>query len=1029
MKLAKFSIKRPVTITMMILIVVVFGVIAFFKIPVDFLPEMEFPLAMVMTTYEGAAPKETENLVTKWIEEAVNSVDNIKKVRSFSQEGISAVMVEFNWGTNIDFATQDMREKIDMVSTYLPEDVNDPIVMKFDPANIPIIWLGISSKEMTGKDLRDYADDVLIDQFERVKGVAAAYVYGGEKREILVSVDREKLEAYGISIDLITQRLWRDNKNLPGGRIKTLHKHYLVRSVGEFTNIEEIKELPLSNIDGKIVKLKDVADVLDTVKEKNDIARLNGKPSVSIAVIRQSGTNTLAVSDRVHEAIEKMRKEFPKDVTLSISFDQGLYVRRSSEYLSGNLKAGAILAMVIVFLFLKNVRSTLIIGLSIPVSVIATFILIYFKGMTLNAMSMGGLALGVGMLVDNSIVVLENIYRHFTLGEERNSAADIGATEVGMPIFASTVTTVAVFLPIAFTTGLAGKIFKELAWTVSFSLFASLFVALSIVPMLCAKVLSLKKREKRIEERLVRTKGVYHNMIDFALKKRGLVLLTAFVFFAGSIYLTTKIGKEFMESSDANEIVINIELPKGTSLVETNRVMSIFENAALELPETEHVFLLMGFDDEEANVDAAGEEQGSHTGFMVISLKKESEREKNADEIIDILRGKANIPGLKMKFQDTMSAILAMGPPVQIRMFGADLEILSGISEKVYAAIEDIEGLTDLNATTLAGKPELQIIYDRDKLADFNLDVEGVSESVKTSMRGSIASQYRESGKEYDIRVRLKEEFRKDINGLNSLVLTSPDGRQVKLNEVAKINSVLGPSKIDRENQTRYVSITGDTSGRDLGSITKEISERIQGILLPEGYYIDFGGEAKEMAEAFESLMYALILAIVIVYMVMAAEFESLIDPLVIMFTLPLALTGAIVALFVTGHALSIVSFIGIIMLVGIVVNNAIVLVDYINLLRREGIEKNEAIKRAGVTRLRPILITALTTMFGLMPIALGIGEGAETRAPMAIAVIGGLLTSTLLTLVVIPVTYSLLESLGAAVQRGVIRILHGEEG
>jgi HAE1 family hydrophobic/amphiphilic exporter-1 len=1028
MKLSKFSIRRPVSISMMILIVVVFGAISFFRIPVDFLPEMEFPVAFVMTTYAGAAPEETENLVTKWIEESVNTVDNIKKVSSFSQEGMSAVVVEFNWGTNMDFATQDMREKIDMASMYLPDDVDKPIVMKFDPSNIPVIWMGVSSNQMSSLELRKYADDVLKDQFERVKGVAAAYLYGGDKREILIDVDMNKLEAYGISLDLIKNNLRMGNKNLPAGKISTLHKRYLVRSVGEFDDIDEIKEMPLINFNGNVVKLKDVADVLDTVKERNDIARLNGKQSVSMAIIKQTGTNTLAVSGRINKVIEEMKKALPMDLALEVSFDQGLYVRRSSEYLSGNLKAGGILAMVIVFLFLKNVRSTLIIGLSIPISVIATFILIYFKGMTLNAMSMGGLALGVGMLVDNSVVVLENIYRHFALGEERHNAADIGATEVGMPIFASTVTTVAVFLPIAFTTGIAGKIFKELAWTVSFSLFMSLFAALTVVPMLCSKILRLKEKEKRTEERLRRTKGVYYHLIGYSLNHRYKIILIAFLIFAGTVFLTTQIGKEFIEQSDANEIVINIEMPKGTSLQETNRVVSIFEKAALEMPETKNVFILMGFEEEEANADAVGEEQGSHTGFMVISLIKESERKKNVNEIIDSLRGKANIPGLKMKFQDTMAAILAMGSPVQIKIFGDDLKTLSELSEKVYGSIKDIHGLVDLNRTTLSGKPELQIKFDRDKLSDFNLNVEGVSESIKTAMQGSVASYFREAGKEYSIRVRLQEKFREDIDSLSTLIISSSDGRQVRLNEIAAISNVLGPSKIDRENQTRYVLISGDTSGRDLGSVTKDINEMIKKVHLPPGYFIDFGGEGQEMKEAFESLFFALILAIVIVYMVMAAEFESLVDPLVIMFTLPLALTGAIIALFITGHALSIISYIGIIMLIGIVVNNAIVLVDYINLLRRKGMEKDEAIKQAGVTRLRPILITALTTMFGLFPIALGIGEGAETRAPMAIAVIGGLLTSTLLTLVVIPVTYSLLESAGASVKKRVKRLVWGEE-
>lgn len=1029
MQISKFSINRPVTISMMILIIVVFGAISFFRIPVDFLPELEFPAAAVMTTYSGAAPEEVENLITKWIEETVNTVDNVKKVTSFSQEGMSIVAVEFNWGTKMDFAAQDLREKVDLIKMRLPEDADKPIIVKFDPADMPIIWMGVSSNQMDGRTLRDYAEDVLKDKLERIPGVAAAYVLGGDTREILVSVDKNKLEAYGLSIDLISNKLRMENKNLPGGKMKTLYKEYLVRSVGEFQDIDEIRNIPLANVGGNIVKLKHVASVTDTNKEKNDVSRLNGSPSVGIAIMKQTGVNTLEVSDKVHEVIDELKKDLPGDSSIAISFDQGLYVRRSAEYLVGNLKAGAIFAMVVVFLFLRNIRTTIMIGLSIPISIIATFILIFFKGMTLNAMSMGGLALGVGMLVDNSIVVLESIYRHFARGEERNSAADIGATEVGMPIFASTLTTVAVFLPIAFTTGIAGKIFQELAWTVSFSLFASLFVALTIVPMLASKILVLSEREKHFEERLKRTKGVYYKIIEYALGHRFKIIFAAILLFAGSLFLAKQIGMEFIEQSDASEVVINFEMPKGTSLKETDRVMTIFEQEALKMTEVQSVFILMGFNEDEAGGDPGmvGQEQGSNTGFMVISLKSEGERNRNINQIIDILRSKADIPGLKMKFQETMQAILAMGTPIQLKIYGKELDLLGEISNKIYQAIKDIPGLVDLNVSAAVGKPEINISFNRDKLADFNLSVDEVAKSVETSIKGEIATWFREAGDEHPIRVRMNSSQREELEDIKALPITSMTGKQMSLDEIATVYKTSGPSMINRENQKRYVLITGDTTGRDLGSIVTEINAKLKEITLPQGYSIDFGGEAKEMQDAFVSLFYALILAIVIVYMVMAAEFESLIDPFVIMFTLPLAIIGVIFALFITGHSLSIISYIGVIMLVGIVVNNAIVLIDYINLLRRRGMEKNEAIKEAGVTRLRPILITTITTVVGLLPIALGIGEGAETRAPMAISVIGGLISSTLLTLVVIPVTYSVLESAGSAVKRRIKRIVQGE--
>ncbi len=1030
MKLSEFSIKRPITITMMILIVMVFGGISFTKIPVNFLPDLEFPMCFVMTTYSGAAPEEIENLVTKWIEETVNTVDNVKKVTTFSQESLSLAMVEFNWGTNMDFAAQDVREKIDRINMFLPDDVDKSMVFKFDLADMPVIWMGLSSDEMDGRELRDYVDDVLQDKFERVKGVAAVYIYGGDQREILVNVDKNKLEAYGLSIEQITNKLRTANKNLPGGKIKTLHKEFLVRSIGEYEDVDEIGETPLTYLNGAIVRIKDVAEVLDTNKEKHDITHLNGSPSVGIAIMKQTGANTLEVSNGVHEVIDEIKSNLPGDTTVAVNFDQGLYVRQSSKYLRNSLAAGGALAMLIVFLFLRNVRSTLIICISIPVSLVATFVLIYFRGMSLNAMSLGGLALGVGMLVDNSIVVIESIYRHFALGEERNLAANRGASEVGMPIFASTMTTVAVFLPIAFTSGFAGRLFSDLAWSVSFSLFGSLFVALTIVPMLCAKILKLRPSEMDTEKRLRKTKGMYYRVIEYSLKHRFKIILFALLLLAIPVYLVAskRIGANFIEQSDSNEIIINFELPKGTALQETSRVMKRFEQKVLDMPDVKNFFVMMGFNEDEPGDGANMEsEQGSNTGFVVITLNHESEgRTKPLRDVIDDIRELANIPGLKVKFQDTMQAIMGMGSPINLKIFGDDLDVLSELSASVSEAIKSVPGLVDLNASSFSGKPELQIKYKRDKLAEFGLSVGGVSQMVKTAIQGRVATEFREGGEEFGIRVRLQEQFRENVEDLRELTVTSPDGRQLRLNDIAEVNSVGGPSRINRENQKRYALITGDASQMDLKSIVDEIKKRLKDIKLPQGYTFEFGGEASEMEDSFEKLAFALLLGIIIVYMVMAAEFESLVDPLVIMFTLPLALIGAVLALYVTNHSINVVSIIGIIMLVGIVVNNAIVLVDYINLLRRRGMEKDEAIKQAGVTRLRPILITALTTMFGLLPIALGIGEGAETRAPMAVAVIGGLLSSTLLTLVVIPVTYSLLESAGASVKRVVKQAVQG---
>jgi HAE1 family hydrophobic/amphiphilic exporter-1 len=1018
MKLSKVSIQRPVTTVMVVFIVILLGIVSIGRLPVDLLPSFELPYALVMTSYNGAGPQEIESLITKPLEATVGTVSNLKNITSTSSNGSSMIFVEFNDGTDMDVATLNMREKIDLIKGMLPEDADDPMVMEVSPDMMAMMQIGISGSDDLVK-LKQIVEDEITSKIERVEGVASVNISGGKEKEIRITLLPDKLKGYNITPSTVAQSIAAENLNLPVGEVKQGTSSLTVRALGEFSSIEEIRNLPITTAGG-VIYLRDIAEVEEVFKEMTSYAYINGKPSISLSVQKQSTANTVQVSKAVNKALDRLRAEL-KDIEITMIYDTAEFINLSINNVASTAISGGILAVFILFIFLRNIRSTFIVGTAIPVSIVATFALMYFSGLTLNMVSLGGLALGIGMLVDNAIVVLENIYRHRENGEGRKDAADKGTTEVGMAVLASTLTTIAVFLPIVFVEGITAKLFKEMALTITYSLTASLVVAVTLVPMMASKILKVEKVDE-IKRRKITTKifdawsavldsidKVYRRVLNWTLHHRlKASLITIGVFIATlSIPVLGLVGMEFFPASDEGSFTIDVTLPKGTVIEETFEVVQQVEAKLEGIKEVQEVFVTIGG----GGMLSSG--TSSNSASLTVDIGSVKERERSVDEVADEVRVLvSDIPGAEFSVSGSSSMTVTGGSPISIEIAGDDLEKLKQIANDVVDIVESVEGTREVTSSFEDGIPEAQITINRQKASMYGLNMATISNTLKTAVQGSVATRFKVDGTEIDVRMvydTSRSEYLKDIK---NIAVTSPMGVNVPLSEVADISISESPTSIYRENQKRVVTVSSALFGVDMSTAQTAIDQRLKEYPMPDGYTYKFSGEVEQMMESFSSLGLALLLAILLVYMVLAAQFESFLHPFTIMFSVPLALTGAILGLFVTGRTLSMPSFIGLIMLVGIVVNNAIVLIDYIIQLRKRGYDRTEAILEAGPTRLRPILMTTLTTVLGMLPMALGIGEGAETMAPLATAVIGGLSLSTILTLVVIPLNYTLFDDI-----------------
>ncbi|GBF32128.1 RND multidrug efflux transporter [Desulfocucumis palustris] len=1021
MKLSDFSINRPLAVAMFIIALVLVGLVSLPRLNVDLYPDMEIPVAVISTSYEGAAPAEVEKTVTKPIETAVSTVSNIKEIQSISNYGSSLVVVQFNWGTNVDNAVNDLREKLDMAGGMLPDGAQSPRTMKLDPNAQAIISLSVEGADVV--KLKKIAEDTIKPRLERIEGVASASVSGGKEREIRVKLSPAKMESYGLSIPQVSQALAGDNVSGSAGVVEKGSGEISLRVSGEYNKLEDIKKIRVSLPGGNSIALSDIASIEDSFKKVSSYTFVNGEPSLGLDIMKASGANTVQVARSVHSEIDALNKTLPSGIKIDTVVDNSEFIQQSISNVVEHGLLGGLIAVLVLYLFLRNVRSTLVVALVIPISIIATFTMMYFGGQSINVLTMGGLVLGLGSLVDFSVVVLESIYRHREKGKELIEAAKLGTSEVSTAVIASASAQVVVFLPIVFVEGIAGILFGPMALTVSFSHIAALVTALTLVPMLSSKLLKnvppqeiyvqglkTKNPVKIFSSFLFRLNGVYKNILSWSLVNRKKVVAITVLLLVLSIAATPLIGTEFIPETDQGKITVDVELPPGTKIDETVKMASDLEGLVRnEINEVENIFTTVG-SGELAFLGVTSGEKAS----LQIKLKPLEQRQISTPEAAEKLRrAMSGVPGAKITVSVSSDAMGPSSSPVAITIRGEDLTILRQLGDSIVNTVKDVEGVRNAKNSLDETRPEMIMTVDREKAARYGLSASQVLSSVLTSFDGQVVSRMRTGEDEVDIRLELDRNSTANINTLTNLTLVSSTGARVPLSSVADIQSQDAPLQINRSSQNREVSITADVSGRDTGSVNRDIQSRLNSLSLPEGYMIEFGGEAKDMAESFSSLGLALILSVVLVFMVMVAQFESLFQPFIIMFCLPPTFVGVILGLGITGNSISVSALLGAIMLIGIVMNNAIVLVDYVNTLRKSGYERNQAILEAGPVRLRPILMTALTTVLAILPMAFGGGEGSESQAPMAVVIAFGLSLSTLITLVLVPVVYTIFDDLG----------------
>ena len=1091
MKIIDISTRRPVTIAMFTLAVVLFGVVSLFRLKINLLPDLTYPTLTVRTEYPGAAPAEIENLITKPIEETLGVVKSVNRVSSISRSGQSDVILEFAWGTNMDYAGLDVREKLDALE--LPLDVQRPSVLRFDPSLDPIMRFGLyrvpseDKKESPRgpqavyasyepemdfdeeelKILRRFAEEEVKKELEAAGGVAAVKVSGGLEDEIQVLIDQARMAQLQLPIENLAYQLGAENVNLSGGRLEEGTRQYLVRTLNQFRSVEEIGEVVVSTGEGKAIRLRDIAVVRQGYKEREAVTRLNGVEAVEIAVYKEGDANTVSVAREVERRLQRVRSLLPRGVALVKVYDQSTFIQQSVNEVIHAAIIGGILAVIILYFFLRNFWATVIISISIPVSVIATFNLMYGADLTLNIMSLGGIALGVGMLLDNSIVVLENIARHKEKGRDAVVAARRGASEVGTAVIASTLTTIAVFFPLVFVRGISGQLFRDQALTVTFALLASLVVALTLIPMLASRQ-GRKQDEEEATERaatlaeekrgrfyrirrvfgrirrllftkipvavvrlILRITGALSRVFLFALRPllnafersygsverayplalgwalghRGTVVATSAALFVIALLLIPILGVELIPQLSQGEFRVELKLPPGTPLEVTDAAVARVQMAAVENPRVRTCFSVAGTGN---RMDANPEQGGENWGELNVVLVEGAKRADEEAVMAYLREYLESVPGVQYKF--SRPTLFTFRTPIEIEVAGYELTHLKRVSGEIARRLEGSSRFADVKSTMEIGHPEIQIRFDRERCAALGLPVYQVADRVVANVRGEVATRYSWHDRKIDVLVRARERDRGSVDQIRRILINPESDRPIPLEAVADIVVDTGPGEIRRVDQERVALVTANLNYGDLGTAADEVDAIIRQTPVPAGTVARLAGQNEEMSTSFKSLQFALLLAVFLVYLVMASQFESFLHPFVIMFTIPLALIGAVLALFITGSTISVVVLIGAILLAGIVVNNAIVLIDLINQLRAKGMARMDAIMEGGRLRLRPILMTTLTTTLGLLPLALGFGEGAEIRSPMAITVIGGLTVSTALTLIVIPVVYSLVD-------------------
>lgn len=1022
MNISRFTVHRPVLTLMVTLIVVLLGLTAFIRLPIDLMPDITYPTLTITTTYGNTAPEVMELLVSRPIEQALSALPGVEEISSTSSEGQSSVRLSFSWGTDLDAVTSDVRDRLDRIINRLPSDIDRPRIFKFDAAAFPILFLGVAG-DIDPIYLRELLEDQIAARLERVPGVASVDIWGGVLTRIEVQVLPEQLKALGIPLDQVVSRVSAGNVEAPVGTLFRNTFQIPLRTTGNYRSLEDIRNVVVATRASGSVRVGQIARVVETPIRQTRIARIDGKPGIRMAVSKQSGKNTVEVARGVLAEVKRINEDFPQ-LKVSVLTDTSRYIQYAIGNVGSSAMYGGVIALVILLFFLRNLGSSLIIAVAIPISIIATFALMYFNQFTLNIMSLGGLALGVGMLVDNSIVVLENIYRLRESGDPPLQAAVHGSGEVTAAIIASTLTTVVVFLPLIFVQGVSGVMYKQLALVVTFALLCSMISALTLVPMLASRLV----HPAPVDENGTR-KNLLHNVFGWvgrilhslekgymgtlkkALDHPFMIVLASVVLLGGSFLLVPFIGSELMPASDQGQVRVSVELAIGTRLEATEEVVKNYIEPVIfkEVSEAESVLSSIG----------GGGFGGttSRSAQILINLKPIKERSRSDERIAADLRRKlVGIPGATIRVRTGQMQFLrgvgsTSGERLSIEIQGYDLATADVLAKKVQSVVEKIEGVTDTVLSRESGAPEGHFVVDREKLADLNVTVSAVSNTLKTAFMGTKGGTFRRGGREYDIVVKLANSEYLSPAEIMDLTVTNGAGVPVPLGSLVQMEPTTGPQRIERRNQQRVITVNVNISDRDLGSVAADVREALKTIPLPRDFTIQLIGDYEEQQKSFRELLLSVALSLLLVYMVMASLYESFKDPFIIMFSVPLAAIGVILMLFLTRTTFNVQTGIGALMLGGIVVNNAIILVDHINLLRhRDNMPLRAAIEEAGRRRLRPILMTASTTMFALVPLALGLGEGGELQAPLARTVIGGLLSSTLITLVLIPSVYFIVE-------------------
>ncbi|HOY43623.1 MAG TPA: efflux RND transporter permease subunit [bacterium] len=1027
MKITQLSIKNGVTTAMIYLIVAGFGLFSLARLNVDLYPKLEFPIMAVITQYTGVGPFDLETVVSRPIEEATASVENIKTVRSTSQQGLSLVLLEFNWGTDMNQAEIDVRNSLEFIRDYMPEDASEPMVFAFDVSAQPVLYLTLSSPNLSQAELRYIGEHDLEPRLERIPGVASVSTMGGRKREIKIYADPMRMRAHNIALQQITGALQAANLQIPAGMVENENLEFSVNTVGQFTSVDQIANTAVATYNGSVIRVSDVARVEDGFSEQRQRVWNNGESSVMVIVQRQSDANTVTVCRAIEKGMPRIKSELPAGVHLDTMMDLSDFITRSMSNLTNTAWQAILMTFLVLLFFLRNIRSAIIVAVSIPVSMVATFAVMDQAGLTLNVISMAGLALAIGMLVDNSIVVLESIFRrHDEKKDKLVDAANNGTQEVAMAVTASTLTTIVVFLPVLFVPGMAGMLFRDMAITICFSLTISLIVALTLIPLLSSRWLRLKKNldpngqlirvQNRITGWLDDLHAFYERMLGKALAHKLLVLGTVLLLFVISVGWLFMMGGDFMPQTDDGFVTVTVERSPGTSLEAMEKSMrDLNQIFAEKVEERENIYANFG---QGEGMMALFSTRNSSQGEINVKLKERKDRDRSKFEIQDGVReAMTSLPDVDAKFQEG-GGMGFSSADITVKIFGHDLAKSEAISNELEPKLKAVEGVVSVTSSMRKQTPELRIDLDRQRIADLGLSTAQIGQVVSTSILGSTVTQFRDGGDEYDVKLQLEKKSRTSKEDLENILIMTPTGAQIPLRALATIDYTRAPREIVREGQERIVTLDLDVSGRDLRGVTADVKKTVNSVAMPQDFRTEIGGSAEDLQESFMYLGIALMVAILLTYMVMASQFESLVDPFTILFTIPLAMIGVALGLILTGTKLSVMALVGVVMLVGIVVNNGIVLVDKINQLRHEGMELEAAIHEAGRVRMRPVLMTAMTTILGMFPLALGLGESGEIWAPMGRSVMGGMIVSTVLTLIIVPIIYYYMEGIGSRANR-----------